>query len=376
MNRFILLLNHDDVSLSAYLENCLQKGWQFVKASGNIFTFKKSAPSDDRIRVVTYVNEDPDLKMKFQMEDYSALMKKRGWKVLDIGKPEDIFDSKRHVFLQTDQPDAKEPVIDPELGAKAKRREKRSLIRCLAMLLLLLGFAIFFLGNDPDVFLSSNHIFFPGIAGFVFWLISLIYCFRGIAAEKNKNQCKNDFKNYLHVDKAVLHCMISIGALFAALLFDLFLYPDTGRIIVKGEKRIKVYQDVLPLTMDDLSIRKEGLYHSSRLTERNGILMRSLYASEQSFNSPDNIENLSLISYSVYRSAWKTGLDWVESKKGFRNLPVSEDLKIKWNSDSVHTDGVHRMSVRYPDKLLVFLTSTEISEIDISVVLDKLISNQ
>ena len=376
MNRFILLLNHDDASLSAYLEHCLRKGEQFVKASGNLFTFKKSAPSDDRLRVVTYVNEDPDLKMKFQMEDYSALMKKRGWKVLNIGKPEDMFDSKRHVFLQTDQTDAQEPVIDPELGVKAKRREKRSLIRCLAMLLLLLGFAIFFLGHDPDVFLSSNHIFFPGIAVFIFWFISLFYCFRGIAAVKNKNQCKNDFKNYLHVDKAVLNCMISIGALFAALLFDLFLYPDTGRIIVDGEKRIKVYQEVLPLTMDDLRISKEGKYHSSRLTERNGLLMRSLYGSEQSFNSPDGTENLSLISYSVYCSDWKTALDWIESKKGFKNLPVNEDLRIKWNSDSVRTDGVHRMSVRFRDKLLVFLTSAEIPEIDFSVVLDKLISNQ
>ena len=376
MNRFILLLNHDDASLSAYLEHCLRKGEQFVKASGNLFTFKKSAPSDDRLRVVTYVNKDPDLKMKFQMEDYSALMKKRGWKVLHIGKPEDIFDSKRHIFLQTDQTDAQEPVIDPELGRKANRREKRSLIRCLAMLLMLLGFAIFFLGHDPDVFLSSNHIFFPGIAGFIFWLISLFYCFRGIAAVKNKNQCKNDFKNYLHVDKAVLNCMISIGALFTALIFDLFLYPDTGRIIVRGEERIKVYQDVLPLTMDDLRIPKEGLYQSSRLTERNGILMKSLYASEQSFNSPESTENLSLISYSVYRSDWKAALDWVESKKGFQNLPVNEDLRIRWNSDSVRTDGVHRVSVRYPDKLLVFLTSAEISEIDFSVVLDKLISNQ
>ena len=159
-------------------------------------------------------------------------------------------------------------------------------------------------------------------------------------------------------------------------VFDLFLYPDTGRIIVRGEERIKVYQDVLPLTMDDLRIPIEGLYQSSRLTERNGILMKSLYASEQSFNSPESTENLSLISYSVYRSDWKAALDWVESKKGFQNLPVNEDLRIRWNSDSVRTDGVHRVSVRYPDKLLVFLTSAEISEIDLSVVLDKFLLNQ
>ena len=106
--------------------------------------------------MVTYVNEDPDLKMKFQMEDYSALMKKRGWKVLHIGSPEDIFDSKRHVFLQTEETAIPEPVIDPSLGEKANKRETKSLIRCLTMLLLLAGFAIFFLGHDPDIFLSSR----------------------------------------------------------------------------------------------------------------------------------------------------------------------------------------------------------------------------
>ena len=372
MKRFILLLNHDDASLSAYLEHCLRKGEQFVKASGNIFTFKKTAPSDDRIRVVTYINEDPDLKMKFQMEDYSALMKKRGWKVLNIGKPEDIFDSKRHVFLQTDQPDIPDPLTDPETGRKANKREKHSLLRCLAMLLLLLGFAIFFLGYDPDIFLSSNHIFFLCIAGFIFWLISLFYCFRGAAAVKNGSLCKNGFRNYLSVDKAVLFCMISVGTLFAALLMDLFLFPDTGRIIVRGDERIKVYQDVLPLTMNDLGIPMTGLYHSSRLTERNGLLMKSLYASEQSFSSSESTDDMSLVSYSLYRSSWGAGLDWVGSRKGYGKFPSDEELAARWNADEIHTDGKHRISVRYPGQLLILLTSADLSEIDPEVIMDKL----
>lgn len=372
MNRFILLLNHDDASLSAYLEHCLRKGEQFLKASGNIFTFKKTEPSNDRIRVVTYVNEDPDLKMKFQMEDYSALMKKRGWKVLNIGKPEDIFDSKRHVFLQTGQADAQEPVIDPEIGKKANKREKRSLLRCLAMLLLLLGFAIFFLGHDPDIFLSSNHILFPCLAAFIFWCLSVVYCVRGAVVVKNNAQCKNGFRNYLLVDKAVLNCMISIGALLAALVMDLFLFPDTGTIIVKGEKRVKVYEDVLPLTMNDLGIPAAGTYHSSRLTERKGLLMQSLYGSEQSFSSPDNTENLSLLSFSVYRSSRNACLDWVESVKGYGSLPGNEALRQHWDAGVVHTDGHHRLSVRYPGVLLVFSTSADVLEIDPAIVREKL----
>ena len=371
MKRFILLLNHDDASLSAYLEECLRRGEQFVKASGNIFTFKKVPPSNDRIRVVTYVNEDPDLKMKFQMEDYSALMKKRGWKVLFIGGPEDIFDSKRHVFLQTDRTDIHEPVTDPELGKKANKRETRSLIRSLALLLLLLGFAVFFLGHDPDIFLSSNHILFPGIVSFLLWIVSLVYCIKG-AALKNRFSSVRSFSDFLSVDKAVLYSMLSVAALCAALLFDLFLYPDTGKFILQGDNRIKVWEDALPLTMNDLSIPRNGICHSSRFSERNGLVMQSRYASEQSFNSPDSTDKLSLLSYSVFKSGWKPGLDWVESSKGLNKLPEDKDLSLIWNAEGVHTDGHHRLSVRYPDKLLILYTSAEISEIDMELIRDKL----
>ena len=86
MKRFILLLNHDDISLSAYLQHCMDRGEQFVKASGNVFTFRKKAPENKRIAAVTYFNDDPDLKMKFQIdcfwstnkgtEDAVAILKK------------------------------------------------------------------------------------------------------------------------------------------------------------------------------------------------------------------------------------------------------------------------------------------------------------
>lgn len=372
MKRFILLLNHDDTSLSAYLEHCLKQGEEFVKASGNIFKFKKSLPSDDRIRVVTYVSEDPDLKMKFQMEDYAALMKKRGWKVLHIGSPEDIFDSKRHIFLRTDQKEAQDPVIDPELGKKANKKETRSLIRCLSMLLLLLGFAVFFLGHDPDIFFSSNHIFFPCLAAMIFWVISFAFCILGFISIKNRSQNDNDFKNYLHVDNSVLFCMISIALIFASLMFDLIYYPDNGRIIVNGDQRIKVYQDALPITMDELEMPVTGVYRSSRITERKGALMQSLYASEESFSDPDRTDNLSFLSYSVYRSEWEKGLDWVGSRKGFAKLPYDEELARKWHSEEIHTDGRHRLAVRYPDALLVISTSGDIEKIDPKIFTEKL----
>lgn len=374
MNRFILLLNHDDVSLTAYLHHCLKRGEQFVKNSGNIFTFTKKDPSDERIAVVTYVNEDPDLKMKFQMEDYSALMKKRGWKVLHIGGPEDIFDSKRHVFLQTDKPDLPMPLTDPGQAEKAKKRESHSLIRCITMLLILLGFAVFFLNHDPDVFLSSDHILFPGIAAFVFWCLSVFYTVRGIVVTLKKSQCLNGFRDFLVIDKAVLFCMISSAALLLSLLLDLFLYPDTGKMIVRGEQRVTVYQDTLPLTMSDLDIPMKGNYHSSRLTVRKGLLMESLHGTEQSFSDPNSTADLSLLSYSVYKSDLNAALNRIVNTKGFSNLPNDENMAERWHSKSVHTDGFHRLSVQYENTLLVFSTSADLSEIDPDMVLEKLIN--
>ena len=372
MFRFILLLNHDDISLSAYLQHCLEKGEQFVKASSNVFTFAKTAPSEDRVAVVTYVNDDPDLKMKFQMEDYSALMKKRGWKVLHIGTPEDIFDSRRHVFLQTGQTDIPYPMTSPNMAKKAQKHEKRSLLRCVTMLLLLLGFGIFFLSHDPDIFLSSDHILFPCLAGIVFWTVSVVYCIRGAVTVAKKAQCADDFKNFLAVDKAVLFCMLTLFALLAALFFDMLKIPNNGYTVVSGEKRVTVYQDVLPLTMSDLDIPMSGKYHSSRLTERNGPLMQSLYGFEQSFSDPDSAEDLGVLSYSVFRSKWNAGLDWVGSRKGLEKLPGDAELAQHWGSDTIHTDGSHRISVRYPGVLLVLFTSADISEIDPEPIIDKL----
>ncbi|MBQ6504499.1 MAG: DUF2812 domain-containing protein [Flexilinea sp.] len=372
MHRFILLLNHDDISLSAYLKHCLANGEQFIKASSNIFTFRKCTPSDERIVAVTYINKDPNLKMKFQMEDYSALMKKRGWQVLYVGGPENIFDSKRHVFLQTEMTDIPDPEIDPELGVKARKREKRSLIRCLTMLLLLVGFTIFFLGHDPDIFLSSNHIFFPCTVAAVMGITSLVFCVMGGLAILRKAQCSDGFKHFLCVDKAVLFCMLSVFGLVAALALDLIRYPDKGRIIVSDEQRITIYHDDVPLKMEDLSIPVEGAYRSSRLTERNGLLMSGLYASDQSFSDGAGTGNSSMIFYSVFRSDWETGLKWVLEQKGINRFPLAEELNDDWHSDEVRTDGHHILFARYPGAILMFSTSTELADVDPDIVLDKL----
>lgn len=372
MKRFILLLNHDDISLSAYLQHCLAKGEQFVKASSNIFTFRKTDPSDERTAVVTYVNEDPDLKMKFQMEDYSALMRKRGWKVLHVGGPEDIFDSKRHVFLQTDRTDIPEPVTDPALGVKARRREMWSLIRCVTMLLLLTGFAIFFLGHDPDIFLSSNHIFFPCTVAAVLGVISLVFCVMGGLTILRKAQCADGFRHFLCVDKAVLFCMLSVFGLVAALALDLIFYPDAGRTVVSGDQRMTVYRDDVPLRLEDLSIPVEGAYRSSRLTERNGLIMSGLYASDLSLSGSAGTEDSSMIFYSVFRSKWESGLRWVSKQKGIDRFPLAEELNDVWRSDEVRTDGHHILFAKYPGLILMFSTSFELDEIDPDIVLEKI----
>ncbi|MBR6090002.1 MAG: hypothetical protein IKP86_08720 [Anaerolineaceae bacterium] len=240
------------------------------------------------------------------------------------------------------------------------------------MLLLLLGFGIFFLNHDPDVFLSSSHIFFPLTAAFALWFLSGFYCVRGAVTLIKKKQCAGGFKNFLAVDNAVLFCMLTVFCIFAALIIDLFLFPDTGKTVVKGDQRITVYADPVPLSLEDLSIPAEGTYRSSRFTERNGLIMQSLYGSDQSFSSPDSTENLSMISYSVFRSAWRPGLDWVENRKGLAKLPEDEELAVKFNAGSVRTDGHHRLSVRYPDTLFVFYTSGEITGSDSDLVKERL----
>lgn len=372
MKKFILLLNHDDISLSAYLQHCMERGERFVKASGNIFTFKRAEPAEARIAAVTYANDDPDLKMKFQIEDYVLLMKKRGWTHLCTGAPEDIFDSKRHVFLETDQKDLPFPNTSPELAKKANNHEVRSCIRCFAMLLLLLGFAIFFVNHDLDVILSSLHIMIPCAAAFMCWIISLIWAVRGAVTLNRKAQCADGFRNYLAVDKAVLFCLFAVVCLLTSLLIDLVFYPDTGKNLVFGEQRITVYQDKIPLSLEDLSIPTEGLFRSSRLTERSSPLMSAMYGSDQSFSDVQSVEDLSLISYSLFQSRSQRALEWIAGRKGANRYPLNEELAEVWHADEVHTDGHHRLFASYPGKVLIFYTSADLMEIDPETVLAKL----
>ena len=372
MKKFILLLNHDDISLSAYLRHCMENGERFVKASGNIFTFKKDYPSADRIVAVTYVNDDPDLKMKFQIEDYVQLMKKRGWKHLCTGAPEDIFDSKRHVFLQTDQADIPFPNTSPDLAKKANDHEVRSCIRCFAMLLLLLGFSIFFLNHDLDVFLSSMHILIPCVIAVLFWILSLVWNIRGAAVIKRKAQCADGFRSFLAVDKAVLFCLLSVACLFVSLLGDLLLFPNNSRIIVFGDQRITVYQDELPLKLEDISLPVDGMFRSSRLTKRSGPLMDSLYGSDQSFSDLNSTADLSLLSYSLFRSKWQKALEWIAVRKGASRYPLSEYLAEAWHADEVRSDGHFRLFAFYPDALLIFSASADLSEMEPDIVLSGL----
>lgn len=376
MKKFILLLNHDDISLSAYLQHCLEQGEQFVKASSNIFSFSKTKNSGERIAAVTYTCGDPDMKMKFEIEDYAAYMKKKGWRLLQAGAPENLLDTRRHVFLQTDQPELPFPDVNPELAEKAKKREKRSLIRCFAMLLLLAGFMIIFLSHDPDIFMSSLHILLPFAAGLVFWILSLYFSIRGSVIVSKKLQCADGFKDYLTVDKAVLNCMLAVSALLIALAVDLWKFPDTSRTFADGEHRIKVYQDALPLHLEDLEIPTDGKYRSSRFTQRSSFLMQSQYGSDQSFSDPNGVTDLSLISWSVFRSDWEPGLDWVAGRKGMNRLPFDEQLSAVWHSDNIHSDGLHRVIARYPGAVLIFASSSDINGIDPDLVLSRLLLDQ
>ena len=240
------------------------------------------------------------------------------------------------------------------------------------MLLLLLGFGVFFLHHDMDVILSSAHIFWPCAAGVLFWLASVVFTvISGITLAK-KSQCANNFRNYLAVDRAVLCCLLVMVCLVSAFLLDLVKYPDHSNVIDWGDKRITVYHDKAPLKLEDLDIAVQGNFRSTRAIERSGFILSSLSVSDQSFSDPDSSRDLSMISYSIYRCSWKTGLDWVARQQGISRYPIAENLNELWQSAEVHSDGRNKVIALYPDAVLVFSVIPGLSEVDPSIILDKL----
>ena len=149
-------------------------------------------------------------------------------------------------------------------------------------------------------------------------------------------------------------------------------YPNHPNTILWGERRITVYHDKAPLRLEDLNLPIEGNFRSTRSVERNSFLLSSLSVSDQSFSDPDKAKDLSMISYSIYKSSWKTGLEWVAQQQGINRYPLADDLKELWQSDEVHSDGRNKVIAIYPDAVLVFSVIPGLDDVDPAVILEKL----
>ena len=101
--------------------------------------------------------------------------------------------------------------------------------------------------------------------------------------------------------------------------------------------------------------------------------MNSLYGSDQSFSDLNSTADLSLISYSLFRSPWLKALRWIADRKGAARYPINEELAETWHADEVRSDGHFRLFAFYPDSLLIFSVSADLAEIEPDTVLPKLI---
>ena len=100
--------------------------------------------------------------------------------------------------------------------------------------------------------------------------------------------------------------------------------------------------------------------------------MDSLYGSDQSFSDLNSTADLSLLSYSLFRSKWQKALEWIAVRKGASRYPLSEYLAEAWHADEVRSDGHFRLFAFYPDALLIFSASADLSEMEPDIVLSGL----
>ncbi len=368
--KFILLLNHSDWVLTNYLQKMAEKGWLFTKNDGNWFFFKKKNYDGCRISVVTYPANVPEMKMEYELYDYTSLIKKTGWDVINIGKPETILDSRRHVFLKTTNQEAKEPDHDPDICEKTEKRGKLSKIKCFVLFLLLsvIGF-LFIKHNFPDIVTSNSLIIITSVEIFLF-AAGIIFSVGSLINRENKKLPDKLEKRFLWNDHAVLICSIMILIIIANYLIDSFINQKHGERRLIGDETVELFSDKIPLTLKDIDQSISGNLESSRYSASHSLIASQIHGFDEKLNEKD-LKNFKLISYTIYKSTCPWILNKIFQCIVANNFKKNYKLVENWNASEVWTNQDQTI-VRYKEEILNLKSNIDFNQKEINLAIEKL----
>ena len=373
---FMLLSRHTDEELTDVLQRKAESGWMLKGNKGNTFTFKREPYHGQRVCAVTFFSQVPDIPTIKQVRQYLPVVRKKGWDSICIGQPENIFDSRRHVFLKTSDPDALVPAGDPEEMAKAAKRGRKTALRCLATGLMFLAFLLFVLTNDLMMVVTSTSYMVCGGIFALLLAVSLVLAAVAIVVTwRKKKGLATGPQSYRWLDRASFWSMAMLLSLLLILLADTFAGEggSVGQRVRIGNDEVLLYSDTLPMTLEQLGGDTSGAYRTSRYLEGGSPVAEYYYGFDESLGTSAS-DAVSFISYTVFTSSHGWIRDWVMAQEMERQAVAQPQLAEDWKADMVYTteDQLSR-AVMKGEQVLIFRSGFPLGEEQWTLVLNTLL---
>lgn len=328
MVRKFLIKYHTDAEITAFLQKNAQEGYCLTGVKGNDFNFEKRTFDGRRLCALTLYRTGSEFSTELQIREKLTEIRKNGWDCICIGKPENLKDSRRHVYLIEEKNGSFLPVSDERSEKRPQIRGKFKSISNLLLCALYVS-ALVFLFSTSLIKVVTNNLYIVFAA--VFTLL-LTVC--GVL-------CLAAFINCFFIGKKnrILDISTQITA-YALILFALFLAADSFLHDRGKSERIKIgtsvyhlYSDDIPVRLENLGADTSGKYRTSRYISSESFVAGEIYCFDESFGVQEGS--------TVYDNSQKTGVSFISY-----TVFTSKSAFLR---DTVASQVIPHSSVRRPD---------------------------
>ena len=316
---FLLLTRHSDEEITDYLQRNAEDGWWLRRVKGNRFFFERRPYAGKRICAYTFLSRDPDSPTEVQLRHELPILRKQGWDMICIGGPENIADTKRHAFLYEEHPcsqhgngtsseafqEVQIPKADSSVSSKSRGRGFRKALSNLVLCLLYVSCLAFVLGNDllrvisNNLYLAFTFVLAIALAGcLALSVLAFVSRCKVLAKKDDSGEIAN--KGYRFLDHAARATAAMLAFMVAFLVFD-SIWGNTSSVGTRtqiGNEKVVLYNDQVPVTLEDLGADTTGAYRSTRHVSSRGVLAMYDYCYDQNLGNESG--TLSFISYTSF----------------------------------------------------------------------------
>ncbi|MCR5732176.1 MAG: hypothetical protein K6G51_04485 [Sphaerochaetaceae bacterium] len=299
---FVLLTRHSDKELTNYLQRQAEAGWWLYKVRGNRFYFKRRPYEGKRICAYSFSSTDPDTPTELQLSHFLTSVRKKGWDLICVSGPENIFDSRRHAFLYEEKKGAMIPECESFERDGANKRKVRKTVANFLVCVMFQIFLLLALKSDlMRIVSNSGYLVFSFlfaialIVGLCLSLISLVFTFR---------DRKKDVSSYYRlVDYSTQFINIVLIAAILLLLVDgIWGDPSSrGERVKINNSSVRIYSDELLIDLDELGIEETSSYRSKRRKGSESFIGASYTYCFDELIGTEGYE-LYFISYTIFES--------------------------------------------------------------------------